>query len=159
MKAIRQVLTVPAPTGEVWDRWTTEAGVQTFFAPKARISLWPGGAYELLFRPNEPEGARGSEGCRVLSFQPGAMLSFDWNAPPEFAVVRQQRTWVVVLFQRVSEVEARVTLTHLGWGAGPEWDAAYRYFQRSWSLVFDRLEYAFREGPVDWDRLSLGATR
>jgi len=46
-KAIIAELDIPAPRKDVWDAWTTEAGAQCFFAPRCRIELRPGGAYEM----------------------------------------------------------------------------------------------------------------
>src|SRR5688572_2425944 len=86
---------VNAPVNEVWKAWTTNEGVQTFFAPKANIDLRPGGSYEILFMPNSPAGQRGAEDLHVLSFLPEQMLSFEWSAPPQLAHARPERNWVV----------------------------------------------------------------
>jgi len=95
-RVIRKETTVDAGVAEVWDAWTTPTGVRTFFAPDARLELSIGGPYELLFDQEQEPGKQGSEGCRVLSYLPHQMLSFDWNAPPQFPAIREQRTWVVV---------------------------------------------------------------
>lgn len=150
MKTLRLVLTIPASSEAVWAAWTTSEGLRTFFAPDARVELWPGGRFELIFRPDAPEGERGSEGCRVQTFVPGSLLAFEWNAPPRFPAVRQRKTWVVVQLQALGLVATRVTLSHLGWGEGPEWDAAHQYFRRSWGVVLARLEHRFEAGPYPW---------
>ena len=106
----------------------------------------------LYFMTDAPEGLQGSEGCRILSYLPGRMLSFDWSAPPEFPQERQSRTWVVVLLSHVGEGRTAVTLTHLGWKDGGRWNDVYDYFQRAWNIVLERLEHACRVGPLDWSR-------
>jgi uncharacterized protein YndB with AHSA1/START domain len=146
---IRKEATVSASIDEVWDAWTTLAGVKTFFAPKANVELAIGGAYEMLFNPEEPPGSQGGEGLKVLSFLPKSMLSFDWNAPPEFPDIRGQRTWVVVQFE-AEQGDVRVVLTHLGWQDGERWDQVYAYFEQAWTVIMTRLEYRFGVGPVDW---------
>ncbi len=41
---------VNAPVADVWNAWTTSAGIESFFAPKAaKVEPWPGGAFELWF--------------------------------------------------------------------------------------------------------------
>ena len=65
---------IAAPPSEVWKAWTTAEGIRTFMAQDARIELRPGGPYEIYFNPNAEEGARGSEGCQVLSYIPERML-------------------------------------------------------------------------------------
>jgi hypothetical protein len=67
--------------------------------------------------------------------------------------VRAAKTWVVLQLTPVGEFETRLVLAHLGWQAGPEWDRAYGYFQRSWSLVLTRLDECLRHGPLDWGKL------
>ncbi|MGZ8982192.1 MAG: SRPBCC family protein, partial [Burkholderiaceae bacterium] len=78
------------------------------------------------------------------------MLSFTWNAPPSLPEARQERTFVVVRIQPVSEKETRVTLHHTGWGDGGEWDKAYGYFERAWGNVLGNLKKRFESGPIDW---------
>ena len=97
-RAIRKHVVVPAPLSPVWEAWTMPGGATTFFAPKANVELTIGGPYEMLFNLEAPSGSQGSEGCKVLSCLPQEMLSFDWNAPPQYPNVRQERTWVVVQF-------------------------------------------------------------
>ncbi|MEJ2737676.1 MAG: SRPBCC domain-containing protein [Anaerolineae bacterium] len=169
-KAITAQIQVPAPLPEVWKAWTTEEGAQSFFAPRCRIDLKPGGAYEMLFdleagridlKPGgayemlfdleaEP-GKRGGEGMVVMAVQPERMLAFTWNAPPHLSTVRGQRTHVVV---RLFETEAggtRVLLRHDGWGEGEEWEEAFEYFTRAWrDVVLPRLRVRFARGPIDW---------
>ena len=87
---------------------------------------------------------------RFLALQPPRMLSFTWNAPPSLPQAREQRTFVVIRFQPVSERETRVTLHHTGWGDGGEWDKAYAYFDRAWGNVLGNLKKSFETGPFDW---------
>lgn len=61
-RAIVAEMTVPASLEAVWQAWTTEDGVCTFFAPRARIELRPGGAYEMFFALDAPSGRQGGEG-------------------------------------------------------------------------------------------------
>jgi len=62
-----------------------------------------------------------------MSYLPNQMLSFTWNAPPEFAEVRnhQHKAWVVVNFNVINEEQTEVELNHLGWLDGEEWDKVY----------------------------------
>jgi len=49
------------------------------------------------------------------------------------------------------EGASRLRFTQLGWGDGPEWDAAYDYFDRAWAgFVLPALVYRFEKGPLDW---------
>lgn len=82
-KILYKEVIVSATTDQVWQAWTTSEGARTFFSENAEIELRSGGKYEILFVKDNPVGQQGSEGCRVLSYLPKKMLSFEWNAPPE----------------------------------------------------------------------------
>ncbi len=120
--------------------------------PARRIDLRPGGAYELLFDLEESPGRQGGEGMHLLAIQPGQLLSFTWNAPPELPTVRGHMTHVVVRLISLGDRSTKVTLRHDGWGSGGEWDLAFEYFLRAWlKIVLPRLKYRFTVGPLDWD--------
>lgn len=160
-RVITAEVVVAAPATEVWQAWSSEAGVRTFFAPAAKVELQPGGAYEMYFAPDAEPGQRGGEGNQVLAVQENRMLSFTWNAPPSLPSVREQRTFVVVRFHELGPAQTRVVLRHYGWGDGGEWDKAFAYFSRAWnSFVMPMLKYRFDKGPVDWNNPpDLSATR
>lgn len=138
---------VAASSAEIWPLWTTSAGMARWWVPNSRIELQIGGSYELYFLDAQPEGSKGSEGCRVLSFVPERMLSCTWNAPPDHVATRAQRTWWVLELEPTA-TGTRVTLRHLGWPAAmaPEWEATYAYFDAAWSRVLQRLGAFFVGG-------------
>jgi uncharacterized protein YndB with AHSA1/START domain len=143
---------IPAQLDQVWEAWTTERGIKSFFAPDCQIDLNPDGMYEIYFDPSAAVGEKGGEGLRVMAVQPMQMLSFSWNAPTTLPEVRQQRTHVVVRLYAMDENLTRVTLYHDGWGTGFEWDQAYNYFQQAWlQIVLPRLRYRFEFEPIDWE--------
>jgi uncharacterized protein YndB with AHSA1/START domain len=149
-RAIDREIVVAATPEQVWDAWTTREGITSFFAPDAKIEARVGGAFEIYINPLAEPGLKGADDMRFLALQPPRMLSFTWNAPPSLPEARQQRTFVVVRIQPVSEKETRVTLHHTGWGDGGEWDKAYAYFDRAWGNVLGNLKKRFDSGPVDW---------
>ncbi len=46
---------------------------------------------------------------------------------------------MVVEFEEQSEKETIVTLTHLLWPDGKQWDEVYDYFDKAWDIVIGRL--------------------
>ena len=154
MRTIEYNNMVEASLGDVWDAWTTDEGVRTFFAPDSRIELRIGGAYELYFDPGAPEGLRGSEGMKIQSYIPERMLAFDWNHPPSIPELRDVKTWVVVEFREMDEELCEITLTHLGFvDDSALWDQSYAYFQNAWNTVLTRFERSMRIGAIDWNLL------
>lgn len=122
-----------------WWKWTTHEGLLTFFGLDNKVQLIPCGPYEIYFLMDQPKGLRGGEGNKVLSFLPLEMLSFTWNAPPNFPEVRnhQHRTWVVLNFEALSKNETKITLKHVGWLEGTEWEAVFDYFDKAWTRVLE----------------------
>ncbi len=145
-------ITVNTGISDVWNAWTTKEGIKSFFAPDCKIEIRVDGKYEILFLSDAEDGKRGSEGCVILGIQKNKLLSFSWNAPPELQEARKQKTFVIIRFTEVDNNHTKVDLTHIGWGEGGEWDAAYDYFKRAWlKVVLPRLKYRFDVGPVDWN--------
>jgi uncharacterized protein YndB with AHSA1/START domain len=145
---------IPAMPGDVWKCWATEEGMKSFMTD-CKIELKIGGAYELYFGGKDvPAGERGSEGCKVLSYEPGRMLSFTWNAPPKFAHARAERTWVVVHVEPHGAHATKVTLKHYGFaekaaefpGHAGEWKEARAYFANAWPHVTGALKAKFGPG-------------
>jgi uncharacterized protein YndB with AHSA1/START domain len=149
-RAVRKEILVPAPIEAVWKSWTTQEGIQSFFAPEAVIEARPGGAFHIHIDPYGQPGRKGADDMRFMALQAPKMLSFDWNAPPSMPEVRQHRSFVVVRLAEVDARTTRVTLHHSGWGDGGEWDKAYAYFDAAWGRVLANLRQRHEQGPIDW---------
>jgi uncharacterized protein YndB with AHSA1/START domain len=142
---------INAPIDSVWSRWTTEKGIKKFFAPACRLELQTFGHLDILFAPDAPAGQRGAENNMVLAVQDKKMISFTWDAPPQWPEIRKQRTLVAVRFYRITDTETLVTLTQTGWGIGAEWDVVYDYFGKAWGgFVLPNLKYSLETGPINW---------
>ncbi len=136
--------TINAPVADVWKAWTTAEGIESFWAPKAaKVDPVPGGAYELWFGVNGPEGSRGSEGCLVHSVKPMEQFVFEWNAPPDIPSIRKLRTLVYLDFVPLTDNRTQVTLRNFGYGTGDEWAKNKAYFERAWPAVMGSLEKRF----------------
>jgi uncharacterized protein YndB with AHSA1/START domain len=145
-------VTVPAPPAEVWETLTTAAGARTFFAEDALVEPVIGGRYEMYFSPAAPAGLKGSEGARILALEPMERVAFSWNAPASFGPLRPQLTMVEFELSPIAAGSTSITLTHSGWGRGPDWQKVRDYFASAWPVVLGRLSHRFRHGPVDWSR-------
>ncbi len=149
-RAIFEKITVKANVDDVWRAWTTTDGIKTFFAPDAKVELRVDGPFEIYINPLAEAGQKGAEDMRILAFQDKKMLTFTWNAPPFLPEARKQRTVVIVRFISRGDSLTDVTLQHVGWGEGNEWDKAFDYFTKAWPSVLKNLKKRFDDGPVDW---------
>jgi uncharacterized protein YndB with AHSA1/START domain len=148
-RILRAEMTVPGPVEKVWDAWTTVDGLRSFFAPAARVDLRVDGLYDIVFDPSRPGTT--AEGMRILALDAPRRFAFTWSAPPTLAEARAQRTVVIVELAGEGTAATRLRFTHLGWGEGKAWDAAYAYFDNAWrAVVLPRLKHRFEKGPIDW---------
>lgn len=140
--AVRKNVVIQATPEKIWQAWTTNQGVQSFFAPRSNVELKIGGKYEIYLAPDAPQGQRGSEGCTVLSYLPEKMLSFSWIAPPKFDKIRKSghKMWVVVQILPEGENKTRLKLTQLGWKNGAQWDMMFLYFDSLWDKILQSLK-------------------
>ena len=155
-RAIDKQIVVAAPIEQVWQAWTTSAGIQTFFAPEAEIDARVGGAFHIHMDPLAAPGMKGADEMRFMALQRPTMLSFDWNAPPSLPEARAQRTFVVVRLAPIDVQSTRVSIHHVGWGEGGEWDKTYAYFEKAWPFILDKLKASFVIGPADWSEWMAG---
>ncbi len=142
-KVLQKEIIIKAKLEDVWNAWTTTEGVKSFFSENALVELRVGGPFEIYFLMDRPYGERGSEGCRILSYFPMEMLSFDWNAPPQFGELRTQHTQVILKFTPLDDNKIRINFYQHGWGKGANWDELYAYFDKAWDRVLENLRKRF----------------
>ncbi|MBN8504853.1 MAG: SRPBCC domain-containing protein [Burkholderiales bacterium] len=150
-RAIDKEVVIQATLEQAWASWTTREGIRSFFAPDAVVEARPGGAFHIHIDPGAAPGMKGADDMRYLALQPMKMLSFDWNAPPSLPEARAQRTVVILRFTAVDAQNTRITLHHVGWGEGGQWDQAHAYFDRAWGNVLGNLKKRWDTGQAqDW---------
>jgi uncharacterized protein YndB with AHSA1/START domain len=150
-KILALYIRINAPLDSVWTRWSTEKGIKKFFAPACYFEPTVLSLFEIYFAPNAPEGQRGAENNRILAIQDKQMISFTWDAPPQWPDIRKHRTIVAIRLYKKNENETLVTLTQTGWGTGADWDAVFDYFSGAWAgFVLPNLKYSLEVRPIDW---------
>jgi uncharacterized protein YndB with AHSA1/START domain len=151
-RAIQFQLDLDAPIQEVWQAWTTEAGITSFFAPACILDFRPGGAYGIFFDPDEEPGKRGGDGMIVLAFSEPHFLSFTWNAPLTLPDVRDHRSHVTIRLEEIVKNKTRLYFREDGFAEGGQWERRIEYFISAWGkVVLPRLAYRLDKGPVDWE--------
>jgi uncharacterized protein YndB with AHSA1/START domain len=128
---------VAAKPAQVFASFTQPTELVKFFGSKHNVELKVGGSYEILFE--HEDGAIGSNGCQVLSYVPDRMLSFSWNAPPQYPDERDLRTWVTILVAHHGDGGCEIELHHSGFGQGGNWDEVHDYFHAAWGRVLEWL--------------------
>jgi uncharacterized protein YndB with AHSA1/START domain len=85
-RTVTQETVVAAPVAEVWTDWSTLEGLRNVFVTptplQGKVEPRPGGAYQLLFVPDNAPGSQGTEGAQVTAVQAERMIAFTWPNPP-----------------------------------------------------------------------------
>jgi uncharacterized protein YndB with AHSA1/START domain len=150
-KILHIAIRVNAPVDSVWARVATKAGMEKFFAPECIFKPEVLSLFEIHFNPGGPVGQKGAEDNRILAIQEKQMISFTWDAPPQFPALRKNRTCVSIRLYKTNDRQTVVTLSQTGWGQGKDWDALYAYFEQAWaSFVLPNLKYSLEVKPIDW---------
>jgi uncharacterized protein YndB with AHSA1/START domain len=154
-KRIEFEFIVNALPHEVYKAWSTTEGIKTFFAPGGKVELKMFGDYHIYFFPEYPEGSRGAEDEKVISFEENKMISFTWGFPPSLPDLRaNQKTVVNIRFSETEDGKTKVHFVQSGFGESEDWQKGYEYFVHAWgNVVLPRLIYRFDVGPVDWNNM------
>jgi uncharacterized protein YndB with AHSA1/START domain len=141
-KQIQKKRTVGCPIDKLWWKWTTHEGLLTFLGYENKIELMPGGDFEIYFLEENPAGLKGSEGCKIVSFEPNRSISFTWNSPPQFPEARNSthKTLVEITLSETDKEKTEISLTHSRWPDDPHWDDVFDYFEIAWDIVLNKLE-------------------
>lgn len=123
---------IDAPVDAVWSAWTTTDGLKSWLAPQVDIDLRLDG----LMRANyDPQGTLGDPGTienRILTYEPGRLLSIRVaKAPEDFpfrAIVGEM--WTVLHFTPTAEGKTHLRIVGLGFGPGEEAQKMRAFFQQ-----------------------------
>ena len=150
---------VSCDAGSAYRMWSTRAGVESFFAPRAEVGA-VGGPYTVTFYPAEdPQGlTHGTAGAQVLAAEPDRFFAFEWiafagdehkgaQAPPYATpTLRNPQplpTWVELVFKPAPS-GTRVLFRHYGFGEGELYARSQAWFTRAWSGVLQQMKRVCR---------------
>jgi uncharacterized protein YndB with AHSA1/START domain len=125
-RAIEKTFVVAVPPPRAWEAFTDPAMRTCWDAPTYEIELRPGGKLRWEIPPWAPvEG-------EVLEVEPERLLRHS-----EAAGMLPGPTEITVVFEG-TDGGTRITITHAGFGDGPEWGDAFESHSLGWSeSIFD----------------------
>lgn len=151
-RTLRWETVVHAPVAEAWRLFTTEEGLSSWGPPEVEMDWRIGGT----IRANHEAGAGpdhpGWITHHILSYEPERMYSTRVTVPDNAPFLKViERSWGVARFEPLGPRTTRVVISSCGWGEGPEWDAAERFFNAANPMLFERLHamYPPDEGAAE----------
>jgi uncharacterized protein YndB with AHSA1/START domain len=127
-------VTIPLPTSMIFAALTDPVQLKGWLCAEATVEPRVGGRYDLTFVGETPFVSHGS----ITRMTPDVEVGFTWGAPPAYADLMNgepPKTNVYVRLQDSPE-GIDVTLEHIGWGSGPQWEEARSWHFHLWD---DRL--------------------
>jgi hypothetical protein len=160
LEPLRLEITVPASLGRGVARLVHVRGRERVLRAEGRDRARAAGQARRPVVPGQSAGLARRRGAARARFVPERMLAFEWNAPPQFARARPERTFVVVELEPLAARSTRVVLVHQGFAEqaarkpelADEWKQVRAYFDQAWPTVLAKLEQRFTSGPVEWGK-------
>ena len=122
------VVTIKAPPAVVWKALTDQATYRAWAAPASFIDFRVGGAVEVAFDPKGKAGDPANLKQEIVAYAPERLIVFRnvQNPGPGGATYRK-----LAIVMELSPVDGgtEVSLSQVGYGTGPEFDALYGFFR------------------------------
>ncbi len=115
----REVFEIEIDAGidDVWEAFTTTAGIKSWVAPLAEIDFKIGGKWRANYNAEGELGDSTTIENTILAYDPKRMISLKATTFPEgFAFVEAaQETWTVFYFSPASSSRTKITVVGLGY--------------------------------------------
>ena len=144
-RVLRTETLLPVPSDAVWQAFSTEQGLAEWVAPVVAIDLRAGGSLLTHYDTDAAIGDPGTITTGILNFLEGELITFKVELNENFSEQLQAEDvnlQEIVQIKSEGENLTRVVSSMVGWGSGPEWDAAYDFFVRGNEWTYRQLREA-----------------
>lgn len=136
---------IDAPVSDVWDAWTTTAGLAKWLAPHSDIDLRIDGLMRAAYDPEGTLGDASTIENRILAYEPLRMLTIRVvKAPTDFPFKeRIGDMWTVLSFQEAENGKTRLRIAGLGFGGDSESLKMKAFFEQGNAFTLAQLQKHF----------------
>lgn len=140
---------VDAPPDSVWNVMTTPAGLESWMAAHASVSLRVGGTLEAVYAPGATLGDASTIENTILAYEPERMLAIKVSKAPEGFPFPNAigSMWTVIYFEAVDSTKTRIREVSLGFGADEESQKMRRFFDQGNAATLAALQQRFASRP------------
>ena len=132
---------VDAPLTQVWQAWTTTAGITSWMVPAGEIELRVGGKMRTSYtKGSDLKGPDVIENT-IICFDPLHMLSIKISKAPERFPFKKamEHVWTVLYFEKVGEDKTKVVCRMLGYDGQSESVQMRLFFMQGNQQTLDSL--------------------
>jgi uncharacterized protein YndB with AHSA1/START domain len=134
--AIERTVPVQLSSREAFNLLTEGSSVATWLgADRANVDAKTGGGYEVYWRPNVSFDS--TEGCHILQLDQEKLLAVEWRGPTvhaSFPLMAKPGTTKVSFTLSAQGANTSILIRHEGFGSGPGWDEAKKYYEERWDI-------------------------
>jgi uncharacterized protein YndB with AHSA1/START domain len=131
-------ITVPLPIHMVFSALVEPAALASWLCEEAQVEPRVGGSCRLRFGGEPAFETRGT----VTHFTADLDFGFEWRAPPALASLMNDPTPKTRIYFRLQDSPEGIdiTLEHIGWLSGSEWEEARSWHFHFWDEKFPKLK-------------------
>lgn len=131
-------VTIPLPTHMIFQALTETSGLVNWLCAGAHVDRRVGGECRLRFEGETPFESHGP----VTHFTPDVDFGFGWRSPKAFAAIMNEPSPITRVYFRLADSPEGidVTLEHIGWGSGGDWEEARSWHFHLWDERMQQLK-------------------
>ena len=132
---------VNAPIADVWNAWTTRAGMESWMVGKTDFELTVGAVYRTSYDKQSTLDDDRTIHQQLLAYDPGRMLTIRTVKPPKGFPFPDAigKTWTVIYLEPVGSSQTRVVARMFGFTADEESQKMRAFFERGNRATLDSL--------------------
>jgi hypothetical protein len=130
-RVLQESIDVAGTPACLWKALTDEATIKAAGMPMAHVELRNGGVIEEGFTPDAAPGGPATIRHLIIAYLPERLLVLrNQSTPPGLLHADLYRNIVQIdSIEPIDGGRTRVTLSHTGYGAGPDYDQLYAFFR------------------------------
>jgi uncharacterized protein YndB with AHSA1/START domain len=137
---------IKATPTEVWNVFATAEGFKKLGVAQCEMDFRVGGLIRSHYNPKGVIGDEGTIQNRIISFEPGHMVSFRIDQPPKgfpFSEATWKNTWSVATFTDLGDGTTHLRLAGIGYPDTEEGRKMREFFERGNGWVVQHLQQQF----------------
>jgi hypothetical protein len=132
-RVLRIETTVHASVNQVWECWTTSAGLQRWMAPVANIDLRIGGTISTNYSKDARVGDPGTILLKITNYLERELVTLKVTLNDSFPIKTRaddKDLQEIVQVKDMGNGRTKIVSSMVGWGSGKEWDDTYNFFAK-----------------------------
>lgn len=140
---------IDAPITTVWNAYVTDEGWTGWASPKAKVDLRCGGTILTHYGANAEIGDPGTNTLHIVNYVPERLLTLKAELSPNWPEIMKEdadNMSNVILFERISPTQTRLTSYGIGYQDAKEYDTLLEFFVQANAGLYRKLKRFVEDG-------------